>query len=194
MAFAPVLITPPSGEVVSINEAKSWLWVDHDQDDVLISSMISAAVENLDGRKGKLGRCLLTQIWRQDFDGWGSEVRLRLPLSDVSAVAVKYYDGDNVLQTVSSSLYQLMEDECGFYVSFLSGFSAPPLYDRADPVQVTMTCGYGAASAVPGPIKTAIMMMVAGWYATRESVSERQMHVVPNGILSMLSPYRSMYV
>jgi len=194
MAFSPVLITPPSGAVVSIDEAKAWLWVDHDYDDVLISSMISAAVGNLEGRNGILGRCFLTQTWRQDFAGWGAESYLRLPFSGVSAVVIKYYDGDDALQTVSSSLYQLVEDECGSYVSFLSGFSEPSVYAKPAPVQVTMTCGYGEASAVPDPIKAAIQMMVAGWYAARESVSEKQMHVVPNGVLSMLSPYRSMYV
>lgn len=193
MALAPVLVTPPATAVVTTTEAKQWLRVDFTDDDTLVDGMITAAVATLEGRHGLLGRCLVEQTWRQDFDGWGEDGELRLPFFGVSAVVVKYFDSDNVEQTVSSSLYELLEDEQGSYVSFLSDFSEPAVYARSDAVRITMTCGFGAATAVPEPIKVAIKMLVAHWYSRREAAGDAQSET-PMGVMHILAPYRSIHV
>lgn len=194
MSLVPVLVTPPSGDVVTLTEAKAWLWVDHTSDDTLIGAMIAGAIANLDGWNGILGRCLLTQVWRQDFAEWDARGELRLPFKGVTAVAVKYYDSDNTLQTVSSSLYELLEDASSSFVRFKADFSEPSYYDRSDAIQVTVTAGYADAAAVPEAIKTAIKMMVAHWYANRETVAAQQMSTVPFAAEHLLMPYRSVNI
>lgn len=187
--IAPVLITPPAASPVSVEEAKAWLRVDATEEDALIEGTIAAAVSSLEGRHGMLGRCLITQTWRQDFDDWGAYSYLSLPFSGVSAVVVKYFDSDNVEQTVSSADYELVEDECGCRVSFLDGFSEPAVYARADAVRVTMTCGFGTAEDVPAAIRLAIKMTVAHWYEHREATGH-----IPMGAMQLLAPYRSIHV
>lgn len=185
----PVRTVAPASEPITTAEAKAWMWVDHSHDDTLISSMVTAAIAHLDGWTGILGRCLITQIWRQDFAEWSGA--LRLPFPDVASVEVKYSDTTNTDQTVSSSLYQLLEDERGVLVRFGDSFASPSLYDdRQDRVRITLVTGFGDASAVPEPIKTAIKMLVAHWYANREAVGAQNMVELPNGVHSLIAPYR----
>ena len=61
----PVLVTPPAETPVSRTEAKAHLRVDGTGDDDLIDGLIDAAVAHLDGYTGILGRCMVTQTWRQ---------------------------------------------------------------------------------------------------------------------------------
>ena len=47
-----------------------------------------------------------------------------------------------------------------------------------------------ADSAVPAPIKHAILLMVGHWYANREAVAPGQMHEVPMAVDALIRPYR----
>src|SRR3546814_19020975 len=64
----PVLVTPPTVDVVTLEEAKLHLRVDVDEDDELIKGLIAAAVGHLEGWPGLLGRVLAEQNWRKAFD------------------------------------------------------------------------------------------------------------------------------
>jgi uncharacterized phiE125 gp8 family phage protein len=57
-----------------------------------------------------------------------------------------------------------------------------------------VTAGYANAAAVPEAIKTAIKMMVAHWYANRETVAAQQMTTVPFAAEHLLMPYRSVNI
>lgn len=46
--------------------------------------------------------------------------------------------------------------------------------------------------AVPTSIKHAIMMLGAHWYNQRESVSNVQMHAVPDSLQALIKPYRKL--
>lgn len=45
---------------------------------------------------------------------------------------------------------------------------------------------------VPAPIKHAILMLGAHWYNQRESVSNVQMHAVPDSLQALIKPYRKL--
>jgi uncharacterized phiE125 gp8 family phage protein len=186
----PVLVTPAAAPVVTWAEANTHLRLDNDtSQQTYVETLISAATAHLAGYSGVLGRCLINETWRQDFDGWSND--LRLPFPDVSTVTVKYFDADNTEQTVSSSLYEKLEDARGAFVRFKDDFTSPALNDdRSDPVQVTLVAGYGAAAtAVPAAIKAAILLLVAHWYAVREAVGE-PMAELPLAVAALIEPYR----
>ena len=50
----------------------------------------------------------------------------------------------------------------------------------------------GNGHDVPPPIKHAIMMLGAHWYNQRESVSNVQMHAVPDSLQALIKPYRKL--
>lgn len=185
--FRPVRITAPAELPVDITTLRNYLSaMDFTDDLLLIENLNQAATDYLDGWSGILGRCLISQEWRIDFRDFDGCRNLRLPFPDITAVAVKYYDAANVLQTVSVSLYQLLQDNRSPYLNFFNGFAYPAVYfDRLDAVQVTFTAGYGAANDVPGPLKQAIKILVAHWYEKRDSAS------LPVDFEKLIAPYRN---
>ena len=185
----PKLITPPEATPVTLDEAKAWAFIDFDDDDALIMSMIVAATGFFDGYSGVLGRALMPQVWLLEFPLFCSQ--MRLPLSPVIGVqSVKYYDVDNAEQTLSSDVYGVYEDPLGPVVELLSGQSWPASFDKTNAVKITFVAGYADAAAVPAQIKTAIKMLVAGMYDNRESQVEMG-KLVENGVYTKLvAPFR----
>lgn len=196
--LAPVLVAPPEQFPVSLDAAKLHLRVDHDDDDVLIASLIQAAIDHLDGWNGILGRCLAEQTWRQDFDTLAP--CLPLPLGPViEIVSVDYVDINAQARTLSSESYSLRIDAGGRaqidLTSWPSSISASATY-RAGYVTIPETPADGespaipAESTVPAAIKTAITMLVGHWYANREATMTGVLSMVPMAIDALVSPYR----
>lgn len=188
----PVRVTPAAVPVVTWAEADTHLRLDGDtSQQTYVEMLVEAATAHLAGYAGVLGRCLVNETWRQDFSDWLASGVLRLPFPDVSGVTVKYYDADNVEQTVASSLYETLEDSRGAYVRFLDGFTSPTVYDdRSDGVQVTLVAGYGAAgSDVPAAIRAAVLLLVGHYYENREAVGENSIEL-PLGVAALVAPYR----
>lgn len=188
----PVLTSAPATTPISVTEAKAHCDITYSGDDSLIGALVDAATAHVDGWAGILGRCLVTQSWRVSFADWPASGCIRLPFPDVSAItSVKYYDADNVEQTVSSSLYELLEDERGSFIRFLDDFTSPSVYDdRSDGVRVVFVAGYGNAAAVPAAIRVALLMIVAHLYENREAVTMGQAIELPMGAAALLAPYR----
>lgn len=189
--LSPVLITAPENPVVSFDEASIWLRNDGVTDEkALVEALIVSATAHLDGWSGILGRCMVNQVWKVPFTGWCRE--LRLPFPNVSASTVKYFDADNVEQTVAGASAAILHDARGSYVRISDDYSFPTLFDdRADVVNVTLTAGYGAeASSVPAPLRTAILLMVAHWFQNREAVADGALAEIPLGAHALIAPYR----
>lgn len=185
----PSLITPPASEPVSLAELKLHARVDFGDDDTTLQALLDAAVAHLDGYSGVLGRCLISQTWKQTYRDWCG--RFRLPFPDASSVVVKYFDADGAEQTVSSSLYEIVDGEKGSEVVFKDAFTEPSLDDDRDaPVSVEFVAGYGDADAVPAALKVAIMMLAAHWYQNREAVLVDAPKSVPLGFDALTEPYR----
>ena len=160
--FAPVRTEAPTGDVVTLAEAKAHVRYDDSDQDAYITALVAAAVGYLDGWTGVLGRALLTQEWRQDFRGFSE--RLRLPMIATSVVSVT-----NGGDTVADTVYVLRRDHLGSYVTLKTDQSWPSVATGDAPVSVTFECGYGAAADVPAPIKQWILLTVGDWFRNRET-------------------------
>jgi uncharacterized phiE125 gp8 family phage protein len=183
------LLTAPTGLPVSLDEAKGHLRVESTDDDTLITGLLTAAVQHLDGKDGWLGRCLLPQQWALDIDhGWPCEIEL--PLLPVTAVdAVKYVDMDGSEQTLPTDYYDVHLDRG--LVSWAYGVCLPAARCQRNAVSVEFSAGYADADSVPGPIKSAILLMVGNLYANREAVNVGNIVTdIPFGVDALLAPYR----
>jgi len=190
--LTPVLVTPPAVPLFTAEEAvaRLHLTVDSDDDNALINHYIEAATAYLDGYSGILGRALITQTWRIDARTWGYPF-IRLPLAPVQSVTVKYFDRDDVEQTLAADQYEFLTDAMGPRIGRAPSSSWPSLFSRGDAVRVSFVAGYGdAPTDVPSPIRQAVLMLAAHWYANRESVSDHNMTAVPNGVSALIAPYR----
>src|SRR5690606_31689457 len=103
---------------------------DHSDEDTLIEGLIRAATEHLDGWTGLLGRCLVEQEWRQDYDVVAS--CLPLPLGPVISITSVTVGGD----LIDGGAYSLKTDAGGrARVEFDS-------VSGAGPVSIVYKAGY----------------------------------------------------
>lgn len=185
--LAPVRTVAPATTPVSLSDVKAHCRVSHNDDDAVLTSLLNAAVAYLDGWSGVLGRCLVTQTWRQDFASFGV---LRLLLGPVASItSITYYDATNEQQTLSADVYGLFTDELGSYAGLKPGQSWPSAYGRSDAVSVTFVAGTAAAD-VPASIKAAIMLLVGHWNENREAVTAGAMSELPLSVDALISPHR----
>lgn len=186
----PVLVTPPDDTPISVAEARQHCRIDGSDDDALLVALIEAATAHLDGWDGILGRCLMTQTWRQDFPGFAA--RLRLPLRPVQSIAsIKYLDRNNAEQTLDPSVYTFRADPQGVYVELNPDQAWPNTAARPDAVSVTFVAGYEDATKVPAPIKQAMLLMIGHWYENREAVTVGVTAMpMPMSAHYLLNPYR----
>lgn len=201
----PVLVTPAAMMPVSLTEAKGHLRVDFNEDDKLIEGFIAAATAHLDGWTGVLGRCLVEQEWRQDFDGFARE--LCIPLGPViGGLSVTWRNAAGQVSTVSPSSYDLRTDAGGrTLLAFDTSYSFPSGLHESRAVSVTYKAGYPtipevpadgdtpaipAQTTVPAPIKTAILLLVGHWYQNREAVTGETANVLPFAVDALIGPYR----
>lgn len=183
----PVLTqTVAPASVVTLAALKARLRVNHSEDDSLLSAMLAAAVEFLDGPTGYLGRCIGTQTWTQKFESFPAG-DLRLDVTPVQSIAsVKYFNAANVETTMSASDYELIatnED------SVLHAFDAwPGDLDarRRYPVTVTAVCGF---ASVPESIKEAICQHVAIMYEVQAPLGNVG-QVIPLTYDDLISRYK----
>lgn len=188
--YRPVLVTAAATMPVTRTEAKSHLRVDGTTEDTLIDGLIAAAVSYFDGWSGVLGRALVTQTWRQDYDDFRS--CLRLPLFPVASVTIiQYIDTSGATQTVGPENYSLLSDDRGFYVRFKDSYGFPALNADGPAVKVTYVAGV-ADTDVEKAIKQAILLLIGHFYANREAVvvGVAMPSKVPMAVDALIAPFR----
>lgn len=154
-----------------------------DSESELIDMLIGAATAMVERHTGLQ---LITSTWKLEFKSWEEFVELwHSPL--VSVNSVKYYDTNNVQQTMSATLYQVNTSSMPAIVRFLD---FPSLYDREDAIQIIYSAGYGTDADVPQPLKVAIMMLTAHLYENRQTVSTLQAYEIPQTAEYLMEPYR----
>jgi len=88
-----------------------------------------------------------------------------------SITSVKYYDTDNVQQTLASTVYELnnCKPAC---LDLAHSQTYPSTYSRAAGVEITFVAGFATAAECPASTKQAILMLAGTLYEYRNSVSE----------------------
>lgn len=191
------LVTAPAAEPVSLVEAKAHLRETTDDNDGLIAGYVLAArqaAEDFTRRK------FYTQTWDFSIDrGWprvrvdGSDRhRIILPLPPLQSVTwVKYYDSAGVQQTLAADQYLVDATEMEGRIDPAYNISWPTVQDRMSAVTVRAIVGY---TALPEPIRQAILLTVGHLYANRESVVVGTIATeLPQGAYALLFPYRVFY-
>jgi uncharacterized phiE125 gp8 family phage protein len=186
----PRLLVAPLQPLISLNEAKAHLRVDHDDDDALIAGFVAAATDWMDGYSGVLGRALLTQTWSQEFDGFSC---LRLALNPVQSVSIAYVDAAGAVTPLAGSAYVLREDALSPYLEPVFGGVWPSVWAQADAVRVTYVCGYTSPGLVPEAIRQAAKLLLAHWHENREAADAggaNSMGEVPLGVKALIAPFK----
>jgi uncharacterized phiE125 gp8 family phage protein len=157
------LITAPTSDPVTIEQARRWGRFG-DSDDDTIAELIRQATAHLDGPRGILNpkRCLGRQIWELSSDAFPET----LPLVPVtSIVSIKYTDEDGVEQTVPTEDYALIAGDEETEIVLVTDASWPTLGSGTGLVRVRFVAGY---SSVPPQLVGDVLTFVQFWYDNRE--------------------------
>lgn len=187
-----------ASEPITVDDAKAYLRVETTADDSLICALIHAARFSAELH---LWRPILATARTVYFDRfpaepspWWDGVRegvmpetrrrwIDLGTRDIASVThVKTYDDADTATTMPATDYYV--DAVRGRIYLRDGKVWPSATRVANAVEVAYTVGYADASAVPRPIKQALLIHVAALYEDRENPQ------IPQAAKQLLSPYR----
>lgn len=166
---------------VSLADAKTYLRIDHSDEDSLITSLIIAAADWLEAYTH---RGLLTQQWQMDlyrfpwFETNNPRARIYLPFGKCQSVDyVAYTDTAGATQTlagptqspVGTGYQENLTGDSGGYIEPAYGDDWPDVReDTPGGVVIKFTVGYGATGAsVPPALLQALKFRLADFYESR---------------------------
>ena len=163
-------LSPPPVSPVSESEAKTFLRVDHDHEDALISNLITAATTHVETI---LAGAILARPMRLETNvpELGIIPIPRHPVKSVEAVRA----GEPLID-----------------VDFTANVRPRPAQVNVsghlgDPIEIDFTAGFGDTPAdVPTPIRQAVLLLVAQLYEHRDGPTPP----TPMMVDALLSPYR----
>lgn len=178
-----IVITPPAPLLTAI-QARAHMREASDFEDSLLEAYIAAATANLDGPNGILGIAIGPQTLELRRDDFCGDIDLECPPL-TSITSVKYLDGDNVEQTLSTDVYTTINNTLVLKPSQ----SWPSTYDVAEAVRIRYAAGY---ETVPAPLLVAVRMMVADLARNRESTAYGAPVRIdmPLTVERLIAPYR----
>ena len=208
-----IRMTDATVEPITLAQAKEHLRVDTTDDDDLITSLISAARQQVEAYTR---RALLQQTWRLSFDAKqlnasetddasmmallgipdlkGSIIELpRPPLMAIATDGVKYYSTANVEATFAASNYLVSVYSTPGRICLNDGCVWPTGLRAIDSLVITYTAGYGTtAGTVPYDLRNAVKRLVNTLYEQREDfvVGQTISRDVPSDAKSLMDPYR----
>lgn len=186
------LVTAPTELPLDLDMAKAHLRVDSNDEDELIVELIEAAVDYIDGYRGVLGRCIMTQTWDLFLDGWPCDGNIKIPLPPLQSVTfVKYRNTAGTWITVDPSAYEVDNHQTfGWVVPSSAGWSYS-LYNGKNVVNVRFVAGYGSTPyAVPPLLRHALKTMIGDAYEQRESYVTGTIFTETPAIKRALAPLR----
>lgn len=183
-----VLKTAPTDTAITLAEAKQHLRIDSDFDDdnAYITTLIGVAtnmVEEFTRRR------LITQTYNIFYDNFPPYIDLQVG-TIASVINIKYYDSNNIEQTLAASEYDLDKriNPGRIYQSDTGSF--PSTYDRPNAVEVEFIVG-ATASDVEAAIKQAMLIIVGRYYEQRQDVVLGTIATeLPLMVEHILTPYR----
>lgn len=186
------LVSAPAETPISLAEAKSYLKYDHTDEDTDVTASIEAATSHLDYANGILSRAIITQTWKLSLASPAIDGTVSLPVTPYASLSsIEYYDDDNVLQTLNTADFHVIEYEWVAMLVPNDGVEWPSVFDRRDAIQITYVAGYGAAAATPAAIKQAIKYLTGHFMENRDMVAGgMEFHELPFAFQTLLAPYR----
>jgi uncharacterized phiE125 gp8 family phage protein len=153
----------PTEEPVTLAEARSFARVVSTAQDDDITKFIQAARKVI---QAEMKQQLVTATYDLFLDRFPTQIDL--PLSPAQSVTtIKYFDTGGNEQTLSSDDYQTDFKKKPARIIEAISASWPAIEERLNAITVRWVAGYGAASAVPQSIKTAIKVVVTYLYEHR---------------------------
>ena len=180
------LITPPTAEPLTLAEAKAHLRLDTDDENDLVSGLITVAREHLER---SAGHCLLTQTWRLHLDSISEDGMISIargPVQAIESLTVYDAEGDPSILPLDGHVLDGIRRPARLMLTQ----SVKP--GRAvNGIEIDFRAGFGdAATDVPDTLKRAMLTHVAQMFSCRGVVGlEDQPAFIPSGYDRLIAPF-----
>lgn len=175
------LITAPTGEPVSIWEARTQCRVTGYYADNILYPLITAAREYIEH---ETGRALLSTT----LDAWYPRLgTIETPRGKLQSVTGVYYrDADDIEQTLSTDVYRVNTSRDPGRITLEPDQSWPTVYKVEETVRIRLIAGYGEKADIPMRLKQAMLIHVqAHW-----NIDSREYETLSNTVRNLISSYR----
>jgi hypothetical protein len=201
------LVTAPTTEPVTEDEAKTWAKIDTTADDAIVGQLITAARM---GAEEFMRRALITQSWKLTLDLAGNSLNDSLPEGTYDLPISVLYGSlgrsvelpKGVIQSITSATTYALDNSSSVYDPsnyFLDtaggrlvlniGSIWPANMRQRAACEIVYVAGYGSkASDVPQPIKTGLLIHVASMYEQRGQSADAM--ALPPGSRQLYNQYR----
>jgi uncharacterized phiE125 gp8 family phage protein len=180
------LTTAPTTEPITLADAKLHCRVDGTDEDTLITELIIAARQYVEGLTR---RPLITQSWTYYADDFDYDIELKANLQSVTSINYIDTDGNSQLLDTANYSVDTFADVGVVYPAY--GLSWPYARCVNNSVAIEFVAGYGAAADVPSPITQAMLLLIGHFYQNRESVMVAvSVAETPMAVDMLLNPYR----
>lgn len=165
--------------------------------DPLVVSLIKTARQSAEAFTR---RAFITQTWDLKLNGFPRQIEVPLPPL-ISVTSLAYLDANGASQTLTVTTGYVVDAPAGPYadpgrITLPYGVMWPQSQMVENAVTLRFVAGYGAASAVPEAIKSAMKLIIGHLYENRENVviTERGSIVqeMPQAAEHLLWPYRDL--
>lgn len=160
------LITPPENEPISLEEAKLYLRVDHDDEDALIKQLITAAREFCEQYQKRVHGEQTWEVYPARAQNY-YQITHPVPIKNIDEVEYLLEDGTTT-ETLSSSDFRsdLRSDTLPAELFIVN----PPTVklDKFTPITIKVTAG---SNEVPARVVQAMYLLIGTFYENRESFS-----------------------
>ncbi|TAK49744.1 MAG: hypothetical protein EPO23_00475 [Xanthobacteraceae bacterium] len=182
------LLTAPAAEPLSLDDARRYLRVEHDDDDATIAALIAAARNHVEALTR---RVLITQTWRFVRDDWPGDGRIRLRMGPLRGLsAARLIDAQGTAAALDAGLF--VADRASNTLT-ASPWALPVPGRATAGIELDIALGFGPAPEdVPDMLRHAIRMLVAHWYENRGLVGIGQsVAMMPPTVAAMLTSFRA---
>lgn len=162
--WRPAVVTAaPTTPVISLDQAKDHLGVEHDDHNAQIELMLAAALAHVERRTGQR---LAEQVVTCRCSGW--EAMAALPVAPIAEVtAIRYFDGSGIERALAPEAYEARID--GLMAEVVpTGGAGWPAAHAGQLITLEARVGYEPGSA-PFELVAAAKLILGDLYAYRET-------------------------
>ena len=187
------ITTTATGDPVTFDEARNYLRVDDNDEETLITNLITVATQSSENFTNRL---FMRQTAKARYDWFPPEILLpRSPVQSVSSIT--YITTTGGTSTLATTAYQVDTKSEPARVMPTASSSWPSVkQDTYNPITITFVAGYATATTdlatkVPDGLKTAIKWHVAQMFENREPVVVGTIvSVLPIGLEKLLYQFK----
>jgi len=202
MPITYTLNTAPVDTLITLEDAKTQMYVDHSDDDAYIQLLINLAERAVETcSEMYLGTQTVTLYldrfpsgYMGSYSGFVSDGNtlqmikiLRNPVKSITTI--KYIDTDGTQQTLNASQYKIDINSQPARLVPSFGNDWPSTQGEINAVEIEFICGYSTLADMDTkkPMLThAVKLLVGEWYENREAAQDIKLEEIPHGIKNLL--------